>query len=68
MIDTLLVTEDLIGNNVEIPTAIYEKHLKAGLTTKNLIRHLRNTPKKSMAGTYATALRIFTVLSKEKML
>jgi superfamily II DNA or RNA helicase len=38
MIDTLLVTEDLIGNNVEIPSAIYEKHLKAGLTTKNLIK------------------------------
>nr|WP_295922239.1 SNF2-related protein [uncultured Dyadobacter sp.] len=37
MIDTLVVTEGLIGNNVEIPTAIYDKHLKTGLNTKNFI-------------------------------
>jgi superfamily II DNA or RNA helicase len=37
MIDTLLLTEDLIGNNVGIPQAIYEKHLKNGLNTQNII-------------------------------
>jgi len=37
MVDTLLLTEDLIGNNVAIPKAIYEKHLKANLSTRNLI-------------------------------
>lgn len=37
MIDTLLLTEDLIGNNVGIPRAIYEKHLKNGLSTHNII-------------------------------
>lgn len=38
MIDTLLVTEDLIGNNVSIPQTIYEKHLKANLSIQNIIR------------------------------
>ena len=37
MIDTLLLTEDLIGNNVGIPQAIYEKHLKSGFNTRNII-------------------------------
>jgi hypothetical protein len=37
MIDTLLLTEDLIGNNVGIPQAIYEKHLKNGFSTQNII-------------------------------
>ena len=37
MIDTLLLTENLIGNNVGIPQTIYEKHLKNGLTTQNVI-------------------------------
>ena len=37
MIDTLLLTEDLIGNNVGIPKAIYEKHLKNGFSTQNII-------------------------------
>jgi superfamily II DNA or RNA helicase len=38
MIETLMITEGLIGNNVEIPTAIYERHLKTSLNTKNLIQ------------------------------
>ncbi len=38
MVDILLVTENLIGNNVDIPKAIYERHLKDGLTTENLIK------------------------------
>lgn len=38
MIDTLVVTEGLIGNNVEIPAAIYNKHLKSDLNTKNFIQ------------------------------
>lgn len=38
MVDILLVTENLIGNNVDIPKAIYERHLKEGLTTENLIK------------------------------
>ncbi len=37
MIDTLLLTEDLIGNNVSIPQSIYEKHLKADLNTQSVI-------------------------------
>lgn len=37
MVDTLLLTEDLIGNNVSIPQTIYEKHLKANLSTQNII-------------------------------
>ncbi|MGK9119062.1 SNF2-related protein [Olivibacter jilunii] len=38
MVDTLLLTEDLIGNNVSIPHLIYEKHLKNSLNTQNVIR------------------------------
>lgn len=38
MVETLLLTEDLIGNNVSIPTSIYEKHLKNNLRTQNVIR------------------------------
>ncbi|PVD50140.1 hypothetical protein DC498_21230 [Terrimonas sp.] len=38
MVDTLLLTEDLIGNNVAIPQSIYEKYLKANLNTHNVIR------------------------------
>lgn len=38
MIDTLLLTEDLIGNNVSIPKLIYEKHLNANLNTQSVIR------------------------------
>ncbi|MDN3587175.1 SNF2-related protein [Pedobacter aquatilis] len=37
MIDTLLVTENLIGNNVEIPKTIYDKYLKEEFNTKNII-------------------------------
>ena len=38
MVDILLVTENLIGNNVDIPQAIYERYLKDGLTTENFIK------------------------------
>lgn len=38
MVDTLLLTEDLIGNNVSIPPSIYEKYLKSNLTTVNIIK------------------------------
>jgi superfamily II DNA or RNA helicase len=38
MVDILLVTENLIGNNVDIPKAIYDRHLKDGLTTENIIK------------------------------
>ncbi len=37
IIDTLLLTEDLIGNNVGIPKVIYEKYLKNSLSTQNII-------------------------------
>lgn len=37
MIDTLMVTENLIGNNVEIPKTIYEKYLKDDFNTQNII-------------------------------
>ncbi|ROI03257.1 hypothetical protein EGI16_11880 [Chryseobacterium sp. G0240] len=37
MIDTLLITENLIGNNVGIPETIYNKHLKNNFNTQNLI-------------------------------
>lgn len=37
MIDTLMVTENLIGNNVEIPKTIYDKYLKEEFNTKNII-------------------------------
>jgi len=37
MVEILLMTDNLIGNNVDIPRAIYEKYLKTGLTTQNLI-------------------------------
>lgn len=37
MLDTLIITENLIGNNVDIPKAIYEKHLKDDFNTHDLI-------------------------------
>lgn len=37
VVEILLMTDNLIGNNVDIPQAIYEKYLKGGLTTQNLI-------------------------------
>jgi superfamily II DNA or RNA helicase len=37
MIDILMITDNLIGNNVDIPKIIYEKHLKDNPTTTNLI-------------------------------
>ena len=37
MIDILMITDNLIGNNVDIPKIIYEKHLKDNPTTANLI-------------------------------
>ncbi len=38
VVETLLVTENLIGNNVDIPKAIYDKHLKSGMTIHNIIK------------------------------
>lgn len=38
IIDILAMTDSLIGNNVEIPKALYEKHLKYSASTKNLIK------------------------------
>lgn len=38
MIDILMVTDNLIGNNVDIPQVIYEKFLKKELNTENLIK------------------------------
>ena len=38
VVETLLVTEKLIGNNVGIPTKIYDKHLKSGMTIQNMIK------------------------------
>lgn len=38
VVETLLVTENLIGNNVDIPKTIYEKHLKSGMTIHNIIK------------------------------
>lgn len=38
LVDILLVTDNLIGNNVDIPKAIYDKYLKGGLSTENLIQ------------------------------
>lgn len=37
MIDILMMTENLIGNNVDIPKPIYEKYLKDNLDTNNII-------------------------------
>jgi len=37
LIDTLVVTENLIGNNVDFPKELYEKHLKADPSIKNWI-------------------------------
>lgn len=38
ILDILAMTDSLIGNNVEIPKALYEKHLKNAASTKNLIK------------------------------
>ena len=38
VIETLIATEILIGNNVDIPESIYQKHLKGKITTKNFIK------------------------------
>lgn len=38
ILDILAMTDSLIGNNVEIPKALYEKHLKNSASTKNLIK------------------------------
>jgi superfamily II DNA or RNA helicase len=38
IIDILAMTDSLIGNNVEIPKALYEKHLSKSASTKNLIK------------------------------
>lgn len=38
MIDILMVTENLIGNNVQIPKSIYDKHLKDDFNTGNVIK------------------------------
>ncbi len=38
ILDILAMTDSLIGNNVEIPKALYEKHLKTTASTKNLIK------------------------------
>lgn len=37
MIDILVMTENLIGNNVEIPQTIYEKYLRDNLDTNQII-------------------------------
>jgi superfamily II DNA or RNA helicase len=37
VVETLLLTENLIGNNVDIPESIYNKHLKNGMTIHSLI-------------------------------
>jgi len=38
ILDILAMTDSLIGNNVEIPKALYEKYLKNSVSTKNLIK------------------------------
>jgi len=38
IVDILMVTDNLIGNNVDIPKVIYDRYLKDGLTTENLIK------------------------------
>jgi len=38
IIDILSVTDNLIGNNVDIPKALYDKYLYKSVTTKNLIK------------------------------
>lgn len=38
IIDILAMTDSLIGNNVEIPKALYDKHLLKSASTKNLIK------------------------------
>lgn len=37
LIDTLIMTENLIGNNVDFPKALYEKHLKTDVSVEKLI-------------------------------
>jgi len=38
IIDILAMTDSLIGNNVEIPRALYDKYLQKSASTKNLIK------------------------------
>lgn len=38
IIDILAMTDSLIGNNVEIPKTLYDKHLQKSATTRNLIK------------------------------
>ncbi|MGE0635778.1 MAG: SNF2-related protein [Bacteroidia bacterium] len=38
IVETLLLTERLIGGNVGIPTQIFEKHYKNGMTVENIIK------------------------------
>jgi superfamily II DNA or RNA helicase len=42
LVDILMVTDSLIGNNVDIPGAIYDKYLKNGLTTQNFIEAFKD--------------------------
>lgn len=37
LVEILLVTDNLIGNNVDIPKVLYDKYLKSDLSTENLI-------------------------------
>jgi superfamily II DNA/RNA helicase len=38
IVETLLLTERLIGGNVGIPTQIFDKHYKNGITVENIIK------------------------------
>ena len=38
VVETLIATGKLIGNNVDIPESIYKKHLKDEMTTENFIK------------------------------
>ncbi len=38
IVETLIATDNLIGNNVDIPESIYRKHLKGDFTTENFIK------------------------------
>lgn len=41
VVETLIATGNLIGNNVDIPESIYKKHLKDEITTGNFIKALQ---------------------------
>jgi superfamily II DNA or RNA helicase len=48
MIDILVMTDNLIGNNVEIPQALYDRYLKDGITVKKLMDAYREYSENEM--------------------